>query len=321
MVASPVMRQRKSRWTGGFGLEAPGFIVLTCCSFALLACGPQAKPAAESAPPAEGPAPAENPEGAAAAEPEAETSAKPETEAAAPAPPAPPPLTALCETMCGAQTEKCKPDQIESCRQNYCYRYGSAKDVCEPSVRGALECAQSKPDFLLCSNVIPDSCAKKFRAAEKCVATGVAPPPDPEGPKTPDGFARFESASAKFSVLMPAGVKESTAGDTTTWSSELRGATYEITLSPPPKEKKFDNKAFLRIATKLLDKCAPKMKLFAIVEKEDRTMIQFSTTCPDGLLQRGMLYVQGNDYFVLRSRWKDTANPDADVFAYSFERK
>jgi hypothetical protein len=313
------MSQRKPRWTGGFGPSAAGGAVLLCSCFALAACGPQAKPAAAE-PAVASDEPAETQ--AASAPPEAEPAPAAEPSQAPPAAaPSPPPLTALCETMCGAQTEKCKPEQIEGCRQNYCYRYGGAPEVCEPSVRGALECAQSKPDFLLCSNVIPDSCAKKFRAAEKCVATGVAPPPDPEGPKTPEGFARFESASGKFSVLMPSGVKESSAGDTTTWSSEIRGATYEITLSPPPKEKKFDNKAFLRIATKLLDKCAPKMKLFAIVEKPDRTMIQFSTTCPDGSAERGVLYVQGNEYFVLRSRWKDGANPDADVFAYSFERK
>ncbi len=313
------MSQRTQRWTGGFGRGAC-LLALSSSSLSLTACGPEAKPVAAEP---EAPSPALAAETEAAPAP-AQPETAPDAEPSAPAPPpenTKPPLTALCETMCGAQTEKCKPEQIESCRQNYCYRYGGAPDVCEPSVRTALECAQSKPDFLLCSNVIPDSCAKKFRAAEKCVATGVAPPPEPEGPKIPEGFARFESASAQFSVLMPGGVKESTAGDTTTWSSELRGASYEVSLSPPPKEKKFDNKAFLRIATKLLDKCAPKMKLFAIVEKPDRTMIQFSTTCPDGSAQRGVLYVQGSDYFVLRSRWKEGVNPDADVFAYSFERK
>lgn len=313
------MSQRKSPWTGGSGLRAVPCAVLSCLALASLACAPQPKPSEPEAPAEAAPPAAEAEPEAPPAESGATESAEPS--ATAPAAPAAPPLTTLCESMCGAQTEKCKPEQIESCRQNYCYRYGGAAEVCEPSVRSALECAQSKPHFLLCSNVIPDSCAKKFRAAEKCVATGVAPPPDPEGPKTPDGFARYESASAKFSVLMPTGVKESSAGGVTAWSSEARGASYEVTLSAPPNEKKFDNKAFLRIATKLLGKCAPKMKLFAIVEKPDRTMIQFSTTCPDGAQERGVLYVQGSEYFVLRSRWKEGPNPDADVFAYSFERK
>jgi hypothetical protein len=317
VVASDTMRPRKPRKTGGFCLP----LATAASLFFAAACGPKAHEAtAPSATTPDVPANDEEPSTPAPSD-ESEASSAPVASAETKTPPAPPPLTALCETMCGAQTEKCKPEQIEGCRQNYCYRYGGAPDVCEPSVRGALECAQSKPDFLLCSNVIPDSCAKKFRAAEKCVATGVAPPPDPEGPKVPEGFARFESASGKFSVLMPAGVKEVVTGNVRTYSSELRSAVYEITLSEPPKEKKFDQKAFVRIATKLLDRCAPKMKLFAIVEKEDRTMIQFSTTCPDGLQQRGMLYVQGNDYLVLRARWKDGANPDADVFAYSFERK
>src|SRR5687768_4518551 len=130
------MRQRKSRWTAGVDLALAGYLAVPCVSFASAACGAQAKPVAAEAPAAE-PSPASDAEPAASA-PDAETTPAPETAAANPAQPAPPPLTALCETMCGAQTEKCKAEQIEGCRQNYCYRYGGAPDVCEPSVRGAL---------------------------------------------------------------------------------------------------------------------------------------------------------------------------------------
>jgi hypothetical protein len=62
------------------------------------------------------------------------------------------------------------------------------------------------------------------------------------------------------------------------------------------------------------------MKLFAIVEKEDRSMIQYKTVCPDKSQERGMLYVQGQDYFIVRARWNDAPNPDADTFVFSFVR-
>jgi hypothetical protein len=223
--------------------------------------------------------------------------------------------------MCEAQAPKCTPEQVKGCRHNYCSRYDGAPDVCEPAARAALECAQSQPDFLLCSNVIPESCAKKFRGIEKCLATGVAPPPDPEGPKTPEGWARYETSDAAFSVLMPKPVEAKAENGVKSFTAASGDVSYSITLQAPPPEKKFDQKAFLRVATKLLGRCADKMKLFAIVEKPDRSMIQYKTVCADKSQERGMLYVQGQDYFVLRARWPNEApNPDAETFVYSFVR-
>jgi len=223
--------------------------------------------------------------------------------------------------MCEAQAPKCSAEQVKGCRHNYCSRYAGAPDVCEPSARAALECAQNQPDFLLCSNVVPEGCAKKFRAIEKCISTGEPPPPEAEGPKMPDGWARYEANDAAFSVLMPKGVEAKTEGGVRSWTAKSGEVTYSISLQAPPAEKKFDQKAFLRIAMKLLGRCQDKMKLFAIVEKEDRSMIQYKTVCPDKSQERGMLYVQGQDYFVIRARWNDAPNPDADTFAFSFVRK
>jgi len=223
--------------------------------------------------------------------------------------------------MCDAQAPKCSPEQVKGCRHNYCSRYSGAPDVCEPSARAALECAQNQPDFLLCSNVVPESCAKRFFAVEKCLSTGQAPPPEAEGPKTPDGWARYEASDAAFSVLMPKGVETKSESGVKSWTSKSGEVTYSVTLQAPPAEKKFDQKAFLRIATKMLGRCGDKMKLFAIVEKPDRSMIQYKTVCPDKSQERGMLYVQGQDYFIIRAKWNDAPNPDADTFAYSFTRK
>ncbi|HEX6271733.1 MAG TPA: hypothetical protein VFZ53_01775 [Polyangiaceae bacterium] len=296
-----------------------GRALLAAACFAFGCGGP--KPAETAAATPAGP-----PDGAdapaATAEPSATAPESTATPAASATPAAPQPVGVLCEKMCEAQAPKCSAEQVKGCRHNYCSRYSGAPDVCEPSARAALECAQSQPDFLLCSNVVPESCAKKFFAVEKCLSTGVAPPPEPEGPKIPDGWSRYEASDAAFSALMPKGVEAKTEGGVKSWTTKSGDVTYSITLQAPPPEKKFDQKGFLRVATKLLGRCADKMKLFAIVEKPDRSMIQYKTLCPDKSQERGMLYVQGQDYFIVRARWNGEApNPDADTFTYSFLRK
>ena len=239
----------------------------------------------------------------------------------APAPAAPPPISELCEKMCDAQRAKCSADKVDACKQNYCSRYGGAPEVCEPAVRAALGCTRSNPEFSVCSNVISEGCAKPFRAAEKCIATGVAPADLAPPKEIPDGWTRYESAEGAFSVALPPNVETKSEGGVKVWSAKDGAASYEISLGPPPAEKKFDQKAFVRIATKLLGKCAPKMKLFALVEKPESTLIHYRTVCPDKTQERGELFVQGNDYFVLRARWGAGPNPNADAFAFTFVRK
>lgn len=286
---------------------------------------PQAPGAAANAAPAEATATAES----SAAEPAPEPAEAP-APSAAPAPaassarapvPAPLPISRVCEQMCDAQANKCSADKVEACKQNYCSRYGSAPDVCEQAVRLALACTEQHPEFSVCANVISESCAKPFRAAEQCIATGVAPVAAEAPKELPDGWKRYEALDAGFSVGLPPGVESKSERGVKTWTAKSGGTTYEITLGPPPPVKKFDQKAFVRIASKLLGKCAPKMKLFAMVEKPDSTLIHFRTVCPDKTQERGEFFVQGNDYFVLRATWGEGPNPDTDQFAYSFVRK
>jgi hypothetical protein len=298
-------------------------------AFGVLGAGVLAACAGQQTQPETGPEPAaaQSPAPAAASSASGASSADAPPLAAAPAPsaapsapPAPAPISELCEKMCDAQRSKCSAEKVESCKQNYCSRYGGAPEACDPVVRAALACTQNNPEFSVCANVISESCAKPFHAAEKCIATGV-PPADLAPPKEiPDGWTRYRAPDAGFSVAMPPSVETKSEGDVKIWSAKDGNATYEITLGPPPPEKKFDQKAFVRIGTKLLGKCAPKMKLFAMVEKPESTLIHFRTVCPDKTQERGELFVQGNDYFVLRARWGEGPNPNAEAFAFTFVR-
>ncbi|HEX5100879.1 MAG TPA: hypothetical protein VFV94_15315 [Polyangiaceae bacterium] len=291
---------------------------------AIPACGGQTQPASSSPAPAEAtPATAASSEPLPAASSDATAaSATPSAAPAPPAPPPPPPISELCEKMCDAQTAKCSPEKVKGCKQNYCSRYGGAPEVCEPAVRAALACTEQNPEFSVCSNVISISCAKPFRAAEKCIATGVAPEDLGPPKEIPDGWTRYESKEEGFSVAMPPNVEMRSEGGLKIWSAKSGNATYEITLGPPPpEEKKFDQKAFVRIGTKMLGKCGPKMKLFAMVEKPESTLIHYRTVCPDKTQKRGEIFVQGKDYFVLTATWGEGPNPDAEAFAFTFVRK
>jgi hypothetical protein len=287
----------------------------------LVSCGGQTQPAPSSPAPAEA-APATDtssePPPASSAEPAPAATATP----AAAAAPAPKPISEICEKMCDAQSAKCSPEKVKGCKQNYCSRYGGAPEVCDPAVRAALACTEQNPEFSVCSNVISISCAKPFRAAEKCIATGVAPEDLGPPKEMPDGWVRYESKEGAFSVALPPNVETRTEGAQKIWSAKSGNATYEISLGPPPPdEKKFDQKAFVRIGTKMLGKCGPKMKLFALVEKPESTLIHYRTVCPDKTQKRGEIYVEGKDYIVLTATWGEGPNPDADAFAFTFVRK
>jgi hypothetical protein len=222
--------------------------------------------------------------------------------------------------MCDAVAPKCTALQLEGCRST-CKNYEAAPEACDATVRTALECARSDRDFLFCSNVIPLNCAKQFKNVGACVATGV-PPVEQVKKGIPDGWERFEAKDAGFSVVMPKGVSEKTEAGIRRFSVDAaNGANYEVALHPAPPEKKFDNKAFLRISRSLFGRCADKMKLHAIVEKPTETSIQFKTSCPEKTEQVGRMHVIGSSLYVLTLKFPTGASVEVDPFVYSFENR
>jgi hypothetical protein len=283
-----------------------------------LACGSsQTPPAAQ---PASDPAP--TPEQTASATPAEGEAAPAPTEAAATTPPAPPPetLLALCNKMCDAVAPKCTKDQLESCRIT-CKNYEDQHEACDGVTRKALECARADRDFLFCSNVVPINCAKEFKAVGVCAATGVAPV-EVSKQAMPDGWARFEAKDAGFSAVMPKGVQASSEGGVKKWSvTAPSGASYEVTLRPAPPDKKIDNRYFLKRSRELFDRCADKMKLHALIEKEGHTSIQFRVVCPEKTQQMGTIHVVGTNLYALLMKFPEGATVDIDPFVYSFEKR
>lgn len=300
-----------------FGCRA--FALAFCFAVAPLACSSQHTSTNQPATAAE-PAPESTPASAEAPpEPAATESAAPEAVARPPAPP-PESLFALCNKMCDAVAPKCTAIQLEGCRST-CKNYDAAPEACDGTVRTALECARADRDFLFCSNVIPLNCAKQFKNVGTCVATGV-PPVEQVKKAIPDGWERFEVKDPAFSVVMPKGVSEKTDAGIRKWSVDgANGANYEVALHPAPLEKKFDNRAFLRISRNLFGRCADKMKLHAIVEKPTETSIQFKTSCPEKTEQVGRMHVIGASLYVLTLKFPTGATVDIDPFVYSFETR
>lgn len=291
----------------------------------VLGCSSGQAPPPSSAEPA--PAPAQGvaePAAASDAEPSAAPAAEPKDGATAgtepAAAPAPKSVRAVCEEMCDAIAPKCNKDQQALCKLN-CGDYAAAKPACEEVTREALACIRDAPDFLMCSGVVPERCSKKFRARQTCEEQGAAPTSkDPEGYPVPDGWAMLEATEPRFRAAMPKAVETKTEGGIKKWvAAGASGSSFEIAIHPAPPEKKVDQRVFLKVATKLLGRCADKMKLHALVEKPDRSVIHYATKCPDKSERRGLLYVFGGNLFVLTVRWDGTPPPEADAFVYNFE--
>ena len=300
------------------GRSVRGFCVAAC----LAACSGQTPPA-------------DNPETAAASDVEAppeaaeedESTATPGEDAEPPVtaskeisgePQAPPkePLASLCNKMCDAVAPKCTPLQLKGCRST-CDGYESHPAACDGVVRTALECARADKDFLFCANVVPDSCAKEFKAINICNETG-APPADAQAQGMPAGWERFRGPG--FSVIVPKGMKAESKAGVKAWRVKApSGVIYEVALHQAPTGK-LDNRAFLRAGNQIFGKCAPKLKLHALVEKPGHTSIQYNTTCPDGQEQVGRLHVIGNNMYILTAYLGSMgSNAETDAFVYSFE--
>ena len=281
--------------------------------FALACSGQQAQPNEPAgSPPAASAAPADT---AASAEPAPTASEA----AAAPVASAPPPesLVSLCNKMCDAVAPKCTKDQLEGCRVS-CKSFADAPDTCDPSIRTALDCARQDRDFLFCSNVVPITCAKQFKAVTSCIATGEAPVEQVKK-EIPDGWERFEAKG--FSLLMPKGVQAHPEGGVEKWSVEVNGARYEVKRQAATLDKKLDNKYFLKLSRTLFGRCADKMKLHSIVEKPEETSIQFKVTCPENTEQVGRMHVVGSDLYVLTLTFPSGTKPEIDPFVYNLKTK
>lgn len=269
-------------------------------------------PTDEAAPSAaEAPTPSADSESESEPKPDADVAPATDTAPAESTPPAEP-LSQLCNEMCDAVAPKCTKMQLKGCKST-CDNYDAHPAACDGVVRDALECARADKDFLFCANVVPDSCAKQFKAINTCAETG-KPPDAATASGMPAGWERYRGEG--FSVVVPAGMKPAGAGKWSVKASD--GVVYEVALHPAP-EGKLNNRTFLLAGNKLFGACAPKLKLHAIVEKPDHTSIQYKTSCPDGTQQLGRMHVVGSKMYVLTAYLGTKTSAETDAFVYSFE--
>jgi hypothetical protein len=234
----------------------------------LVACGPKTEPARAPEP---APATVEAPQPASSNP--APSEAQPPSETAPPDSPAPeakpeaPAIRDVCYAMCDKVKAKCPQSAFESCRVN-CTTYDPPPSGCEDVVRAALECARDAAD-LVCANVAPESCGKRFRQISACAA-GEKPSAsgEPASASLPNGFSVYENAGEGIRAPMPQGVAPGTDGVIAT-AKDTSGAVYTIRKLPRP-EGRVNEKAFLKVAMNLLGRCSDKMKLKGLVEKPGR---------------------------------------------------
>jgi hypothetical protein len=220
--------------------------------------------------------------------------------------------------MCDAVAPKCTSLQVKGCKST-CDNYEAYPEACDGVARAALECARSDKDFLFCSNVVPDSCAKRFKAVETCKETG-KPPVEADAQGMPAGWERTSLGSV--SVVVPKGMTKKTEAGITKWSVKApSGALYEVEVHPAPPPAKPLNKVYLKAARGLFGSCSDKMKLHALIEKSDRSSMQYKMACPAETERVGMLHIVGGKLYVMSASFPKGKSVELDEFVYSFESK
>jgi hypothetical protein len=285
----------------------------------LTACGPKAEPAKAAEPAPSAVAAAPSPSADKPAEPEAKPpEPAPSSTPVAEAKPAAPSLHAVCFEMCDRVKAKCPKSAFETCQLN-CSKYDPAPDGCEDVVRAALACARDAAD-LVCANVAPESCAKRFRQIAAC-ASGQKPAE--AGPATaalPPGFALYENAQEGVQAPMPTGPAAGGEANVVAAVKTADGAVYSIRKLPRP-EGKLNEKVFLKLGLNLFGRCSDKMKLQGIVDKPGRTSINYTTKCADGSEEKGLFWATDKALFVASVKGPAGKLGPAEAFLYGFEAK
>ena len=282
----------------------------------LAACGPKTEPVktpepASSASPAPEPTPV-------ASEAPAPSDPAPPSNPAPEAKPAAASIHDVCFAMCDKVKAKCPKSAFESCRIN-CSKYDPPPSGCDDVVRSALECARDAAD-LVCANVAPESCGKRFRQITACAA-GEKPSAsgEPASASLPAGFTLYENASEGIVAPMPQGAAPGAEGIVAT-AKDTGGAVYTIRKLPRP-EGKISERVFLKVAMNLLGRCSDKMKLQGMVDKPGRTSINYTTKCPDAAVEQGLFWATNKAIFVASVRGTAGSLGPAEAFLYGFEAK
>jgi len=223
--------------------------------------------------------------------------------------------------MCDKLKPKCADNALQNCRVN-CTKYDPPPSGCDDVVRLALTCARDAAD-LVCANVAPESCAKKFREISACAAgqkPGTADT-DSMATKLPAGFTFFESTQEGVRAPMPEPVESKTNdGALIASAKHPDGAVYSLRKLPRPAGK-LNEKIFLKVAMNLLGRCSDKMKMQGMVDKPGRTSIHYNSKCPDGSEEQGLFWATEKALFLASVRGAPGKLGPTEAFLYGFEAK
>jgi hypothetical protein len=188
-------------------------------------------------------------------------------------------------------------------------------------VLAALECARGASD-LVCANVAPESCARKFRDVTVCAAGQRPATQAAASTSLPEGFAMYRDEQYGISAPLPE-QRDPQHSESDVLVSALHpdGARYTIRKLARPDAPQLNQKIFLKVAMNLLGRCSDKMKLQGLVEKAGRASMHYTTTCPDGSEERGLFWGTDTALFVASVRGPAGRLGPTDTFLYGFEVK
>jgi len=207
------------------------------------------------------------------------------------------------------------------------YVQGAAR--CPVEIHDALSCQQRADDFLICSSVSPEECAKQVLVMQDCRSGKIAPvewgkareQTQEESIQVPSDWTRLHHPSG-FSSSFPAGAQWEAVAGTELAVVKTDGIEYRahrVALGG----KKLTDSLILRTASQEVGRdCEAKLKLHGRYETGDTVHIRFHTTCKGDQDDYGVLHIRGDHaLFVYIHRVGSFDAPpehlDALVFGYS----
>lgn len=190
------------------------------------------------------------------------------------------------------------PRASKVCRAS-CDDYEDGAEKCPVEIYEALRCQQNAEDFLLCSNVSPEDCAKQVRAMQDC-RSGKVPPAswgenkheEEAATAVPSGWTRLEHSSG-FSLLLPTGAQWKAQDGAEQALVDVGGEEYRARRLSLEGKKITDALILRLVSAEVGHACEAKLKIHGRYETGETIHVRFQTPCKGEQDYYGVLHVRG----------------------------
>ncbi len=205
----------------------------------------------------------------------------------------------VCEANCVRMDSACAAS-AKICRAS-CEDYVAQAEKCPVEIYEALECQGRTEDFMLCSNVSPEGCARLILAMKDCRSGKVTPAVwgaekelEAEQDSTPPGWARLTHEDQGFSIPFPSGATWKTVDGIEEAAVQVDGIDYRAKVVSLGGRKLSDGLILRTVVSEVGRACESKVRIFGRFEAQGTVHIRFNSSCKGDEDYHGGLYIRGD---------------------------